>query len=201
MICNKKSDFSEMVITRITAFYEKELRTLAAENSMMEFLNVSLAGLRGRHHPAVTYLVTTKEVKKSRPHIEFLTGDYLTYQRKFDQSGSGSPLCRICRLENESISHIIGRCGAFNEIRSRILDEISNLCVQSANKLNFENIKSSEKILTQFILDPTSFNLTDRIHTSDPIVKNLFKLSRDMCWTIHKERIKILQELSKKQTR
>ena len=48
-------------------------------------------------------------------------------------------------------------------------------------------MKTSEKILTQFILDPTSFNHTDRIHTSDPIVTNLFKLSRDMCWTIHKE--------------
>ena len=66
---------------------------------------------------------------------------------------------------------------------------------------NMGNMKTSEKILTQFILDPTSFNLTDRIHTSDPIVTNLFKLSRDMCWTIHKERIKILQELSKKQTK
>ena len=141
----KKSDFSEMIITRITAFYEKELRTLAADNSMMEFLNVNLAGLRGRHHPALAYLVTTEEVKKSRPHLKFLTGDYLTYQKKFDQSGSGSPLCRICRLENETISHVIGTCVAFNETRSRILDEITNLCLQSANKLNFENMKTSEK--------------------------------------------------------
>ena len=116
----KKSDFSELIITRITAFYEKELRTLAADNSMMEFLNVNLSGLRGRHHPALAYLVTTEEVKKARPHLKFLTGDYLTYQRKFDQSGSGSPLCRICRSENETISHIIGTCGGFSEIRSRI---------------------------------------------------------------------------------
>ena len=95
----------------------------------------------------------------------------------------------------------LGHVGVFKETKSRILDEISKLCLQSAKKLNFENMKTSEKILTKFILDPTSFNHTDRIHTSDPIVTNLFKLSRDMCWTIHKERIKILQELSKKQTK
>ena len=76
----------------------------------LKILLINLAGLRGRHHPALPYLVITEEVKKSRPHLKFLTGDYLTYQMKFDQSGSGSPLCGICILGNEqfpmSLEHV-----------------------------------------------------------------------------------------------
>ena len=54
---------------------------------------------------------------------------------------------------------------------------------------------SDPKLMTQFILDPTSFNLTDRIHISDPVVQDLFKLSRDICYGIHSERIRQLQKL------
>ena len=46
-----KSVFKETVMTKITAFHEKELRIKAQSNEHMKYLNVSLSGLRGKHHP------------------------------------------------------------------------------------------------------------------------------------------------------
>jgi hypothetical protein len=67
-----KSHYKEMVNTKITVYYENLLREAAAENSLMEYLNVATIGLRGRHHPALSNLITTHDVRPSGPHLEFL---------------------------------------------------------------------------------------------------------------------------------
>ena len=122
-------------------------------------------------------------------------GDYLTYQVKYDQTGQGNPICKLCRSENETISHIIGVCSNYDDIRSRIVHQISEVCLHSKTSINFQNIVDNPQTLTQFILDPSSFNLKERIHLSDPIVQELFTLSRDMCYGIHNERMRQLQRL------
>ena len=63
-----KSVFKEMINTKITAYHEALLRRSATANSQMKYLNVSVLGLRGRHHPALANMVTSHEVKLSRPH-------------------------------------------------------------------------------------------------------------------------------------
>ena len=194
-----KSQYKETVMTKISAFHEKELRSLAITNSKMRYFNVSLIGLRGKHHPSLTNIVKTEEVKKLRLHTKFLTCDYLTYESKFNQSGKGSPLCKICKTENESISHITSVCPAFSNIRTRILQEMREVCLLSKTDINFENLLDCPQTLTQFILDPINFNLKNRVHICDPIVQPLYKLSRDMCFSIHKERMKQLDELNKLQ--
>ena len=98
--------------------HEKEMKVKAVNNSLMKYLNVSLSGLRGRHHPSLANIITANSVKKLRPHLKFLTGDYLTYLRKFEESGQGNPLCKSCRLENESISHILTLCPAYKNLKN-----------------------------------------------------------------------------------
>ena len=190
-----KARYKELIITKIVSFHEKELKSKAHKNSLMKYFNVSLSSLRGRHHLSLGNIITSKEVKKLRPHLKFLTGDYLTYQRKFEESGHGDPTCRICRIEDESISHILTQCPAYNMIRDRILPEFSAILTLSKNNLQFENIGCDPITLTQFILDPTSFSLETRVHISDPVVPDLFKLSRDYCMAVHTERTRRLQEL------
>ena len=192
-----KSEYREHILTKVTAFHEGELRSQAASNSKMDYMNVSLTGLRGKHHPSLTNIINVEDVKKLRLHTKFLMGDYLTYQVKFDQTGQGNPLCKLCRSENETISHIIGVCTTYDEIRGRIVQQISDVCLHSKSSINIQNIVNNPQTLTQFILDPSSINLEERIHLSDPIVQQLFKLSRDLCYGIHSERIRKLQRLKK----
>ena len=60
-------------------------------------------------------------------------------------------------------------------------------------QFHIENVKSDPE--TQFLLDPTSSNLKTRVHISDPAVPALFKLYRDCCNAIHKERNRKFKEL------
>ena len=190
-----KSAYKELISTKITSFHEKEMKVKAKENSLMHYMNVNLCSLRGRVHPSLANIITTKDVKMLRPHVKFLTGDYLTYQRRYQESGKGNPICKICTLENESICHILTQCPAYQSTRDKILQEFEEICSVIQSNFNFENIKTDPETLTQFLLDPTSFNLKTRVHINDPVVPDLFKLSRDYCYAIHSERTRKLEEL------
>ena len=196
----KKSEFKGDVATKITAFYEKNLRKKAETNSNMTYLNVSVSGLRGKRHPALSDMITTRDVEKSRPHIKMLCKDYYTYEKRADQSG-GSAHCRSCSDSYtsdvkpvENTSHILTACGAYSDIRERILLEYATLCLKGG--FNFNEIISDSKKLTQFILDPSSLNLPKRINCSDRSLSSFFKISRDFCYSVHMRRMNILKQKS-----
>ena len=185
------------ILTRITAFHEKELRQHAT--STLKFLNVSVSGLRGKPHPCLSNLLTTHDVLKAQTHIKMLCENYFTYEMRANQSG-GSPHCRSCSQANqeytksENLVHILTECGEYEDIRTRILPEISLLCQQSKSNINFAEIYLNKTKLCQFILDPGTLNLSPRISQSDPLLDQFFKLSRDLCHAIHNRRMKILKE-------
>jgi hypothetical protein len=193
-----KSYWKEFIATKITAYFEHNLRVKAESNSKMEFLNTISCGLRGRRHPSLSQMTTTWDVRKSRPHLKFLSGNYLTYRVKADQSG-GSPRCRICESGvDETVCHVISTCPGLAVERKKILQDFSTLCSLTKNNLKFEDFQKNENVLTQFILDPTSLNLQMRVSIQDPLVPEFFKLSRDICHVLDKTRIGLLKELEKK---
>ena len=194
-----KSTFKETVAAKVSAYYEKLLRQAATENSLMKYLNVSTTGLRGRRHPALSNLITSRDVQISRPHIKFLAGNYLTFKMKADQSG-GSARCRICPSEcDETYTHIISSCKATDYVRDKLFPEFNELCKLSKNQINFDLIRQNEENLCQFILDPTSLNLSPRVSLQDPLMQDFFKLSRDFCYLIDKTRLGLLRNIEKGQ--
>ena len=147
----------------------------------MENFNVSTIGLRGRNHAALSNLITRKDVQLSRPHLKLLAGNYLTYEVKAKQS-VGTPWCRICGSEIiESVCHIITSCQGMLVERERVFQEFKLLCSLTKNRLDFDKILQTKEELCQFILDPTSLNLNNRISLNDPILPEVLKLSRDFC--------------------
>ena len=174
------------------------MRQNSQSNSSMKYLNVSVTGLRGRHHPALSNQLTTLDVQKGRPHIKMLCSDYFTYEKRADQSG-GSAHCRCCSQLSpsdtrpvESTRHILTQCSAYADIRQRIFSEYARLCNRSG--INFHYFFEDEDRLCQFILDPTSLNLHIRISMTDANLGSYFRKSRDMCFSIHNSRMKILKQ-------
>ena len=82
------------------------------------------------------------------------------------------------------------------KIRERIFLEFENACKQTKSRVEFEDIRKNETSLTQFILDPSSFNLEKRVHVDDPALSTLFRISRDYCYAVNSMRMK---KLSKKE--
>ena len=68
--------------------------------------------------------------------------------------------------------------------------EYKNLSDQSKSRILFQEIFSENITLCQFILDPASFNLHNRIYLNDPILGSIFKFSHDYCNAINSARMK-----------
>ena len=136
-------------------------------------------------------MINTREIQQSRPHLKFLAGNYLTYEIKAEQSG-GAPHCRICLNESESVSHVISSCVGLSGQRKKLLIELEQLCSQTKNKINFSKLIESEEVLCQFILDPSSLNLKERVGLNDPVINKFFKFSRRYCFLIDQTRINLI---------
>ena len=164
----------------------------------MKYLNIKLIGLSGCCHPALRDVITTQQVTKMRPHIKMLCNDYYTYEQRAKYQG-GSPACRICSSdEPESLEHILTICNNYSDVRRRVISEMKNLLENIDYIETYEPIFSNNQNLTQFILDCTSANLPIRINYSDRISSKIFELSRGLCYSIHKTRLKMLKDLASK---
>ena len=136
-----------------------------------------------------------------KSHVKMLAGNFLTYKKRSEQSG-GSARCRLgCKTPSgqeveETLSHVVGGCLATADTRGRILREMPSLMTQSQQSVKIDFTNSNEELITQFILDPSSLNLTSRININDPILPEMFRLSRDICTAIDKQRREMLNCLS-----
>ena len=65
--------------------------------------------------------------------------------------------------------------------------------MQSESGVDFSHIISDSDKLSQFILDPTSLNLENRISVNDPMVNLFFQTSRDLCFSINDKRLKLIK--------
>ena len=70
-------------------------------------------------------------------------------------------------------------CKEYDDIRTRITSEVKML-LSKMNLSNTQKIFENENVFTQFMIDPSSFNLDSdcRVNINDPMLNNLFKLSR-----------------------
>ena len=193
-----KKEFSDIVNTKVTAYCENELRSLAAKNSKMKWFNVGVKGLNSKPHPLLSGITMTKEVLKSRAHMKLLCDDLFTYEKKAKYEG-GSAHCRLCSSENEieDTEHIINSCSLYTEIRNRVKFEMKTLCNEILPSSYVEEIFCDSSSFTQFVLDFTSLNLPVRIDTSSEVFSMLLNLSRDLCFGIMKIRSQKLRSLKK----
>ena len=193
--------FRNHTITAVTAYHERKLRNKAVNSHRTQFLNVQVFGLTGRPHPVLTWVLTTQDVVRSRVHVKMLAGDYLCYDNLARDRGTDTQ-CRLCQSHRsrsapvEDLVHLLTRCWGTAEPRNRILPDLFNAIAQffPTNKLLEIH---SHKELTQFILDPTSVNLPGdiRLASNHPSLGEVLRLSSNLCFGIHKERIRKLKKL------
>ena len=189
-----KTQWDTLVKTRITAWHESSLRSLAEHNSKMKYLNVQLHGLSGRAHPANLNIRTTQDVKKLRLHLKFLTCDIL------NDTSSAGPACSLCKQPSagaDPTEHVLVSCQALSEVRGRIFPQLMNAVSQVQPMSGILAYNVPPPILTQFILDCTSLNLPDsiRIPAHNPRISELYRISRDWCFAIASERTRRLGQL------
>ena len=128
----------------------------------MKYFNVQLLGLLSRPHPALHHILETRQAQKCRSHLQLLLGDFASYevlgrQQQSDQSSM------LCRDETDSTQHILTECPATSDNRECFLPELLKSLSVFSPDYGLLNTPILKNTLTQFLLDPTSMNLTNRV--------------------------------------
>ena len=130
-----------------------------------------------------------------------LSSDYLCFATLSIERG-GDPQFRLCspgftgHAPAEDIAHIVSRCRGTSDTRDRILPDLL-YTVNKHNPINGIPQKPSHKTLCQFILECSSLNLPNdlRIGSNHPGFIDVVRKCRDLCYAIHKDRIRKLKAL------
>ena len=191
-----KEAWKDLVRTRVTVYHEKKLRNMAEANSKMTYLNVRMLGLSGRPHPVLQGINSTQDANKLRLHLKFLTCDYLTNERLSLEHPGKNPACQLCEeAPTDTIEHVVMACKATAEVRERLLPELLNVVAKVQPDCQILDILPPTPVMTQFVLDCTSFNLPDhvRIPYHNPQTSEIYRVSRNWCYGINNERSRLLQ--------
>ena len=150
-----------------------ELREKASSNYKLEYFNVQLLGLNGHPYPALLNIQDTRETLKMKAHLKFLTGDIDSYHHMSLDRGV-DPSCRLCSAPCEHTQHILTECCSTAEIRDRLYPQLVNIVSDIQPSCGLLK-QSSNHLLTQFIIDPSSMNLPN-INSQHPRLHELFRI-------------------------
>ena len=138
------------------------------------------------------------EVSKLIVQLKLLSGRYRTERlcQFWSDNREGVCLFNTCLGQSDTVDHIVSVCPALQHVRDRMENmwhskTKSYPALQSLIGKMF-CLPSLQR--TQFILDPSSINLPQRVNTNDPVLPALFKISRNFCHFINKQRMKLLKQ-------
>ena len=142
---------------------------------------------------------------RARVHIKMLAGDYpcSAYQGNDRTQDASCKLCQSLSPQHpspaEDMVHLLVRCRATSDTRTRIIPELLNT-ISQLQPSNAILVYPSHTHLTQLILDPTSLNLpmSIRISSDHPALPSVLAVCRTLCFALHKDRTRQLALLKKK---
>ena len=196
-----KEKWKDHTKVAVTSHHENILRESSVGNIKLQYLNVRAAGLSGKLHPALAWVLTTRDVMIARPHIKMLSGDYMCYDYLAHDRGL-SPHCRMCQQAShhpapaENLVHLLTRCRATTDTRDRLLPDLLNLVADTMPNNRLPS-NSTHDLLTQFILDCSSLNLPAdiRVPPSHPGHRSVAKQCSSMAYALHMDRTRQMKAL------
>ena len=105
-----------------------------------------------------------------------------TLKSKFNQS-EVDPTCPICRLETETITHVITSCPLYNEIR--IKGTVITAIGFDSWKRNF----NKKDIICQLVIDCQKLVDTGLLPKNDDLIYDIETASKVLCHAIHTRRL------------
>ena len=192
-----KDDFKKMIKAKVTSYWETKLRGEASLLPSLKYFHPEHMYLTKPHPIWSTAGSNPHEISKAVQQARFISGRYrcasLTkHWSNYNREGyCSSP---TCTNEAETIEHILLKCESYIHCRRRLI----SLWLTTKNRvvlnLVLEAFTSESEYLVQFLLDCSVLpKVISASQTYGPIILHeLFYLTRSWCFSIHRQRMRIL---------
>ena len=191
-----KVAFKKLVLSKVISYWETKLRGEAALLPSLVNFKPEYMSLKKPHPIWSTTGSNPYEVSKAIQQARFLSGRYRSESlvRHWTKNKEGYCNSVTCTSELENIEHILIHCKAYTECKKGLYSLWLSTTNPVVLKLVLDAFSSETSYLLQFILDcsvlPSVIAATQRHGFG--IMKELFHLTRTWCFTIHRQRMKML---------
>jgi hypothetical protein len=112
-----KIEWKGIVKKSINTYWNTKLQQDCQSKSSLSLLGTTSLEMGETHIVWDSINNSVRDVRKAITKARMLTGTYMlqTLKSKFNQS-EVDPTCPICRLETETMTHVITSCPVYNEI-------------------------------------------------------------------------------------
>ena len=196
---SSKETFKQLVKARVHDFWEEKLRHESSQLDSLVFFKPDYMSLSIPHPLITTCGSNPYEINKAVIQLKFLSGRYRTDKLLAHFHKSNSPTCQLsCDMPDApgDLQHLLVQCSALSSRRDVLFEYWDVLA--STNPVCTTLVKSikqgSEEMFVQFLLDctvvPEVSQLTEDSRAD--VLSTLFKMTRTYCYSIHRERLKLL---------
>ena len=129
---------------------------------------------------------TTKTIGKAITKARMLTGTYMlqTLKSKFNQA-EVDPTCPICRLETETMTHVITSCPLYNEIRKEHFVKIKGTIITAIGFDSWKRSFNKKDIICQLVIDCQKLVVTGLLPKNNDLIHEIETVSKVLCHAIH----------------
>ncbi|CAG2238542.1 unnamed protein product [Mytilus edulis] len=149
-----KLDWEKIVRTSINSYWTSKLREDCNLKTTLNKLAFDIMEIGKTHNICDTISNSVKQVKQAVTKARMATGTYTLqiHKVKFNQSEL-DPTCPICRLEDETLLHVLTRCSAYNDIRKSQFQILKNLIISKIGQEKWKSQFINRQIICQLIID------------------------------------------------
>ena len=189
-----KTVFKTMYKAAIIVYWEKELRSHAERLDSLIYLKTHFMSLTKAHPIWTTCLSNPFEVNKAVVQARMLSGRYRTQKLRSHFSKQEDSSCKVCLSgDPETLSHILLECRNLESARTNVIHSWLKTDQPAIVNMALESL--SDDMTEQFLLDcsviPSIIAITQTFD-KNIVLSALFKLTRAFCYSLHKERHKLL---------
>ena len=194
-----KLAFKNLVKKAVVSFWEKKLRDDAKSLKSLEHFRPEYMSLSVPHPIWLTAMSSSYEVIKAKVQAKMLSGRYRTevLSRHWSTNRPGHCLLPSCTAQIEDLAHILVFCPSLSHIRTNLLHFTKQYLakIPEGALQQITNIASpASPLFMDFLLDcstiPCVILLVQRM--GPELLHHLFHVSRTWCYSLHKERLKLL---------
>ena len=147
----------------------------------------------GKTHPVWDSLESTRlQVRRGTIKGRIVTGTYMvqTLRSKFNQYQFDST-CPLCQTEDEHIPHMLLLCSALHSLRKEPFSILKEFIISRTGAVFWRSVFTNKDNLVKLIIDCGQLKELQSVKDLDLYV---VRLSRTLCFVLHTERLKKLNE-------
>ena len=184
------------VTKSVDTYWSSVIKSRAALYSSLRCLNAETYK-PGNCHPIIQKANGVKDVPRIHTKIKVLTSTYiLQVNRASFNQNQISPVCLLCKEDDETTEHFLLQYSSLDSTRQPILDDILHTC----ENLDIKVSRDSDHLL-QLILDCTAVLAESNPELKMNDYQQIERQTRRLCHALHIERYKKLPQIVPKRIR